>query len=54
MCLRSHVAACVERLYRAYAIPTAKLRLTVFRHLFDWLGTSYIRVVPVNPTVLVS
>ena len=36
---------------RAYAAPTAKLRLAALRHLFDWLVTG--QVVPLNPAASV-
>ncbi len=42
-----HVAAWVEHLGRAHAVPTVKLRLSAVRQLFDWLVIG--QIVPVNP-----
>jgi integrase/recombinase XerC len=42
-----HVAAWIEQQTREHAAPTAKLRLAVLRHLFDWLVTG--QVMPTSP-----
>ena len=46
-----HVAAWIEQQTREHAAPTVTARLTVLRHLFDWLVTG--QVVQVNPAGLV-
>ncbi len=43
-----HVSAWIEQQTREHAAPTAKLRLAVLRHLFNWLVTG--QVIPTNPS----
>jgi hypothetical protein len=41
-----HVSAWIEQQTHEHAAPTAKLRLAVLRHLFNWLVTG--QVIPTN------
>ena len=46
-----HVAGYIEQLQRARSAPTAKLRLSALRRLFDWLVAG--EIMPTNPAAAV-
>jgi site-specific recombinase XerC len=46
-----HVATYIEQLSQARSAPTAKLRLTALRHLFDWMVIG--QIMPTNPAAAV-
>src|SRR5271156_4276953 len=48
---RVYLAAYNEGLYRARSAPTAKLRLSALRHLFDWMVIG--QIMPTNPAAAV-